>query len=184
MTRARDVATQIGLVQVVPTSVTVGSGSASVSANGQITLSSALNIKLNGIFTSTYKNYRIVMDVTGAGWTEARLLSGGTEASGSDYNYFRMEVNQDAGPSRSYVTGANTALYCFIGADKTFHVMDINAPFATEKTNAISIFNTWGVYDITANLPWMHNLANSYDGITIMSTSLTGTIRVYGYDNG
>jgi hypothetical protein len=184
MTRARDVATQIGLVQVVPTSVTVGSGSASVSANGQITLSSALNIRLNGIFTSTYKNYRIVMDVTGAGWVSARMASNGSEVNNNEYNYFRMEVNQDGGPSRSYATNVSATQYCFVGADKTLHVMDITSPFAAEKTSAIGIFNTWGAYDIAANLSWMHNLANSYDGLALIDTAITGTIRVYGYDNG
>jgi hypothetical protein len=173
-----------GLNLVIPASVTVSSGTASVAVNGAITLSSALNIKLNGIFSSTYKNYRIVMDVTGVGWVSARMALNGSEVNNNEYNYFRMEVNQDAGPSRSYSTNQSATLYCFVGADKTFHVMDISSPFATEKTSAIGIFNTWGAYDIAANLSWMHNLANSYDGLALIDTAITGTVRVYGYNNG
>lgn len=48
-----------GLVPIIPPTVTVGSGSASVSANGNVSFTGATSIMLNGIFTSAYDHYKI-----------------------------------------------------------------------------------------------------------------------------
>ncbi len=61
MTRARDISSRGGLTQVIPTSVTVGSGTAAVAANGQITISGASNLVVNGVFSSRFENYKMVM---------------------------------------------------------------------------------------------------------------------------
>ena len=53
---------QPGMKMVVPTSVAVGSGSGSVDAIGNVTFSSASSISVNNCFTSTYDNYRIIID--------------------------------------------------------------------------------------------------------------------------
>jgi hypothetical protein len=50
-----------GLTQIIPTSVSVGSGSGTVSAGGAVTFSGATSISLNGAFTSTYQNYRLLI---------------------------------------------------------------------------------------------------------------------------
>jgi len=76
-----------GLVKIVPTSVAVGSGSGSASALGIVTFSGASSVSLNGVFSSTYKNYRINFDniimPVGAGGTDMllRLRANGTNTT-------------------------------------------------------------------------------------------------------
>ena len=48
MSRARDVAKLGGFTQVVPSSVTVGSGTSTINSNGKITISGASNVVING----------------------------------------------------------------------------------------------------------------------------------------
>lgn len=77
-----------GLVPLIPTSVNVTSGSASTSATGRVTFSGTGLIRLNGIFTSTYKSYYIRMVITTGvndyiGW---RFCSGGSGTTGASYS--------------------------------------------------------------------------------------------------
>jgi hypothetical protein len=51
-----------GLVSIVPTSVAVGSGSASVGANGAVTFTGVSSISLNSCFTSQFNSYKIVFE--------------------------------------------------------------------------------------------------------------------------
>ncbi|WP_445775612.1 hypothetical protein, partial [Shewanella sp.] len=53
-----------GLQQIIPSSVAVGSGTATVGANGAITLSGVgTNLSINGCFTGSYTNYKVVWDL-------------------------------------------------------------------------------------------------------------------------
>ena len=47
------VGTTPGLVPMVPSSVAVGSGTGTASANGQLTFTTASSVSLNGVFTSS-----------------------------------------------------------------------------------------------------------------------------------
>ena len=51
---------QPGMKLVVPSSVAVGSGSGSVATQGTVTFSGASSVSINGCFSSTYDNYRIL----------------------------------------------------------------------------------------------------------------------------
>jgi hypothetical protein len=53
-----------GLVQIVPSSVTVASGSGSANGNGAVEFSGCSSISLNGIFSSSYDNYRILISAS------------------------------------------------------------------------------------------------------------------------
>lgn len=81
--RSEVATSQIGLVPIVPTSVTVGSGSASVSTTGAVTFSSATNICLNGVFTSAYRHYQIVLDISNAGASAQEIYGWFTNAGTS-----------------------------------------------------------------------------------------------------
>jgi hypothetical protein len=82
------VATGSGLVPIVPTAVAVGSGSFTIGSNGLVSVTSASNVQLRGIFTSTYRNYRIVYRgiLTGNGGFSIQLVSG-TSTINSTANY-------------------------------------------------------------------------------------------------
>lgn len=78
-----------GLVPMLPTSVSLGSGSSSVSALGEVTFSGATSVQLNGVFTDAYTNYRVVVrgsseDNRGYAW---RFTANGTQNTNSTYHY-------------------------------------------------------------------------------------------------
>lgn len=80
-----------GLVPIVPTSVGVGSGSATVSGSGLVTFSGVNGIDLFGVFSSTFRNYFVQVEITAGSDTNSPLLAqygdGSTVASGTSYWY-------------------------------------------------------------------------------------------------
>jgi hypothetical protein len=81
-----------GLTQIVPTSVAVGSGSGSVDANGAVTFSAASSISINGCFSSTYDNYRIVFYnsvPTSSSQSRIRFRRSNADITSSNYLYVR-----------------------------------------------------------------------------------------------
>ena len=98
MTRSRQTAdwgSRAGLAKVIPSPVAVGSGTGSANTLGTVTFSGASSVSLNGIFSSTYDNYRILLDSTAASASAAlniRVRVSGADASGSDYNSQRIDI--------------------------------------------------------------------------------------------
>ena len=105
MTRARDVSSRGGLTAIIPTSVTVGGGSASVGGNGSITLTGATTISLINCFSSTYDNYKFTFAGTSA--TAGNIVSYqiGGNASG-EYKFLEVQANSGG----AAVSNANFSL--------------------------------------------------------------------------
>jgi hypothetical protein len=180
----------MGLKNVVPTSVAVGSGSATTNANGTVTFSGATGIRLNGVFTSTYRNYKVVLDATVASAIQSiyiRYSSGGTDSTTTD-NYGAW------GRSRENSTAANGGT---IGANYGFLVdtststgvaasIDIFKPQIADATRYLA--NTFG-FDSASYVGYVGGIktgATSFDGINLLTASgatISGTVQVYGYTN-
>lgn len=181
-----------GLVPVVPSSVAVGSGSGSVGTNGFVSFSGATSIRLNGIFTSGYMNYRIVVSGLTSGSAGivqlfSRLASGGTDSAGStDYvtDYMRY---YGGGNANGASTGQSAMGLGYISTGgETSTVMDIQRPFTVSRTNMLFTGTNYQsdiatyIYITGSN---NHKLSSSFDGFTLLSDSggLSGYIQVYGY---
>jgi hypothetical protein len=77
MTRSRQTAdwgSRAGLAKIVPTSVTVGSGSGSASALGTVTFSGCSSVSLNGVFSSAYNNYKVLVNVNSIDSTGTNII--------------------------------------------------------------------------------------------------------------
>ena len=186
----------MGLKNVVPTSISVGSGSATVNANGLVSFSGATSISLNGVFTSTYNNYRLMyvgsVGASANGELRARYRSAGSDYSASQYYQAANIVsingatNTFCGNALSYAAFSETATTS-LGSDYYSGSMDIRSPqlakFTTLQAQDFAFRPGTGesMYNIT------NQLANSsqYDGITMYLTTgtMTGTIQVFGYSN-
>jgi hypothetical protein len=195
MSRSRDVAKQGGMTIVIPTTVNVGAGSASVGANGQVTFTNATNMMLNNVFSSTYRDYRIVMDITGVGAAQyftVRLKGAGTiygsyttvggfySVSGGTGSFLNMGTsNQGIGLGYiGYTGGARAGL-----------TVDIFQP--AEPVATILNFHSGGHSNNSAHSMTSGSVINftdtAMDSIEIaLQTGLTftGTLRIYGYNNG
>ena len=175
----------MGLVLVKPTSIANTGGSASLSG-GAVTFTGVTSVSLNGVFTSTYENYRIVMSGTGSVSQnlQIRFRIAGTDTTATNYAYQRLLVNgTSAGAART--TAANQAT---IGGTDTIwgiNLLDLSNPQTTVTTamRAYGAFSASGAYlqDAAAG----YSLTTSFDGITYFpdSGTMSGTIRVYGYQN-
>jgi hypothetical protein len=196
MSRARDVAKQGGLTAIVPTSIVKGaSGSASVAANGAVTFTGTEFVTLNGVFTSTYDNYKFVFsgyNPTGQHALTVQLSSAGTPATGANYRYasYYNAAASSSGANFSNVgqTAAVVGQMLPAYVNGNIWVYDIYGPSQPYVTNAIGGGNySDGSNYLWTGAAWSHTVNTSYDGIKVMngsSSTMSGTVRIYGYNNG
>jgi len=183
--------TQPGMKMVVPTSVAVGSGSGSVDTNGAVTFSGASTVSLNGCFSSTYDNYKIILEIESASANtqiSMRMRVAGTDNSAS--NYWN---NRFYGQASSLVsTGATAAGTSFLTVAEyetgvATSILDLFQPFKIGTTRMIGSgeFRYASFYQHSFVKTGQMTVTTSYDGFTLLNTAgnITGTIRVYGYKN-
>ena len=96
LARAAAVTTTSGLLQIVPQSIAFTGTSASIVGNGQVAFSAVSSLSVNGVFTSDYRNYvvilRDVLTTSTAGFS-MRLRAAGTDASAANYAYQHLEAS-------------------------------------------------------------------------------------------
>lgn len=159
-----------------------------------VTGGSATSVSFNNCFSSSYANYRIVIDSfqpsTAARTLFMRMRTSGTDATTNEYYYAlagyfatAAAVSDFAGVATS---GMTTGLYNSVNSLALGSAtIDLFNPFAAERTYGqvhqigydSNFFYRSGMIE--------HNLTTSYDGFTLY---LSGTgnittlrVRVYGY---
>lgn len=197
MTRSRQTAdwgSRAGLAKIIPSSVAVGSGTGSADSLGTVTFSGASAVSLNGVFSSIYTNYRIIimLDASAASAEfDMRMRVSGSDNSSSNYTWIRYGANGVNGNFSS--SGSGTSLSTFFrlapisGTYSTGSIIDVIAPF--DSSYHTTVFNQGGYMDTLASNWFMGNMGGnmsvttSYDGFTIFPNTgnLTGTVSVYGY---
>ena len=174
-----------GLNLVVPTSVTGGT----LATNGAITFSASSGVSVNGCFNTTYDNYRMILNITSKGTTantNFRFRVGGTDNTASSYNWTASYYLASNNFQSYRTTSASLAqVWNSIGQDKEQASMEIYGPNLA-ATTAASISGSHGAGDINWNGSLGHSTSTQFDGFTIYPSTgtLTGTIRIYGYNNG
>lgn len=174
-----------------PTSVVNGTNT-----GGTVTCSSQSSVSLNGVFSSAYENYKVIIQATAApsldGSVGMRLRSSGTDNTGSYYMSGAMGSWNVA--SISVYNGTTT--YGLLGEiDKDTagnwwnSSIDIYSPFSASNT-VMATYNTSNISQANASSwnsgGWNRNVAGGFDGFTIANTAggtISMKIRVYGYRN-
>ena len=173
-----------GMDLITPTSV---AGSGVTLSGGEVTFSAATAVSLNGCFTSSYQNYRVVMSLTAnsaGGQLQARLRAAGTDTSTSTYKYIygrnASTVNDAAGGTTTFwfVTYSD-------GTTASHGSMDIFR--ANSSGNAGMRGQTYAndTVGILYNIGGLCTQATAHDGLTLFPSAgnITGTVRVYGLRN-
>jgi hypothetical protein len=207
MGRARDLAnilsssgsvaldSELGLSLITPTSIatTGGSATSSISSTGAVSFTSASAISLNGVFSSAYENYKIVINITGVSTQMdilMRLNNNGTDNTSGIYS---------RGGVYNYINGTPTALASvgdtkwqlgFVNSgtgSKNAFSIDMYRPNIAAETTASSL-GVWNNNSTFAGFfcGYLHDSATSFNGFTMYPNTGTinsGTIRVYGYKN-
>jgi hypothetical protein len=184
---------QHGLIKIVPTSVVVGSGSGAVDVNGNVTFSGASSISLNGCFSSVYDNYRVIFNPTASVGTDSalsfRYRSSGSNISASNYTGQRLVYFGTTIVASINVTGNTLQSLSLINStsvDRYFLNLEIYGPALSRKKLIRADINTLGSdgtgYGET-HVGW-NDTATPVDGFSILTsgTSISGTVRVYGYN--
>jgi hypothetical protein len=179
-----------GLIPVVPSSVVIAGGSGSANSLGLVTFTTGTAVSLNGVFTSTYQNYRIIANYNGSTTGDVlyiRVRASGTDASGG--NYFGG-INW-ASQGGSGVINISSQTQIDMGRVSNLSgvngfSLDISNPQLARATRFN--FQSTGYQPVSYfgfNGGVIHTLNNAYDGFTIYPAAgnITGTIQVFGYND-
>jgi hypothetical protein len=180
-----------GLNAIISTSVTVGSGSASISTAGQVSFTGASSVSLNDVFSATYDNYKILLRVTAASADmnlNFRFRVSGADNSTSNYSRVAWYVGSDS--SSGAIVSINQAQFGMGSMDTTtptYHLHDIlvSLPFATDYTQfqkTSGSKNQTSIHFAEFDSNWF-NATTSFTGFTVYPSTgnITGTVAVYGY---
>ena len=173
---------QPGMKLIVPSSVAVGSGTGSVSTSGAVSFSSASSVSINDCFSSTYDNYRILINATSlTGTMTMRYRVSGADSSAASY---KMDLYGTALWTSSTYSGyqesGSTNFNALAESSPSSISLDMLNPFATQKT---FLHGQTSQNDRGRSYQGIFDATTSFTGFTILGTSITGNIRVYGYKN-
>jgi hypothetical protein len=171
-----------GMKLIVPTSATNGT----VGASGAVTFTSVSSVSLDGVFSSTYDNYKIVAFVKGSADAAGkfRFRTSGSDNTTSNYwwgGYYQgygstTTINPETGGG-----AVNAATISGVSSLAGGFAADVFSPYLTDYTlvSAPSADSYNRQYSI------QFRATTSFDGFTFYpgSGTITGTIRVYGYKN-
>ena len=151
------------------------------------TFTSEASVNIENVFSSEFRNYRILMNVfnTGSVLRSLRLRwrTGTTNAQGNDYypkgwyNFGTLTGYSPAAQNHAYIAD------CFNNQQYPCHVaIDVFDPNQANRTviigQAVESFNIY-----TYNFNNVHAVGSAYTGFNLEldANSLSGTVRVYGY---
>lgn len=176
-------------VIMVPTSVAkTGTGStATILSSGAVEFSSCTGLSLNGVFTSAFDNYMVVLrlsDDSATSWNlQCRWRVGGADNSTAS-SYVAQLVSALSTTISGARTTSNIAVAAIFEEDVSQQgmTMHVYRPFLAQPTAArsvtVSAASSAGIRDHA----FTHNQSTSYDGFTFISSSpaMTGKVSVYG----
>lgn len=179
---------RVGLVNIIPGAVTFTGGTGSVSDLGVVSITTCNAVDIDGVFTSDYENYRVI-------------ITGHVSASNNNVNLImRTAGGNDAAAVYAYagtsalVTGTHAA-YVGLGLTaytlgrgdqfRTQGILEISRPQVVDQTFIQADFlGSTTAYTSYQSLGLMQN-SNQHVGFRLQFTSstFTGNVAVYGYND-
>ena len=192
MTKARDLANGgFGLVLIKPSSVVGGTDN----GKGTVNFSAQNSVALNNVFSSTYQNYKVIINITTTAADADLILRfrSGTSDNADNNSQWAYWLRNNSGNNLSF--DAINSNYIFLGSMETYTntrltnvAVDIYNPFVAAETGGnvqISTVNTSGAPTFGAG-GFIKGSSTSWNGFVIgssNSTNITGSLQVYGYNN-
>jgi hypothetical protein len=172
-----------GLNRIVPTSVTGGT----LGAGGVVTYTAVGGVKLNGVFSSLFDNYLIIIDnasKSAASNVAFQVsLAGTVDSTAANYSAVRGYDNA-SGRTVATVSASLGAVELEAGTQgRTDIKVDVFSPARATPTLIDARANS---YPYRADVSGLHNQSTAYDGFQLSPNAtgtMTGTVRVYGYNN-
>lgn len=186
---------QTGLRTVIPTSVSVGSGSGSYdSTTGLITFTGTSSVTINGVFNSTYANYRILWSTSATtSYVNTQMvfrLRTTTDDSANVYYYGGRYTFADGGQGAMFSgnSGISQGQVGWFNGNTSYGFSTIDLLNPNTGTQASFGFASAGqnsnnsLYTTGAGIVYS---ATQYTGITLFGTgtgTFTGKAKIYGYN--
>lgn len=182
-----------GMTPIVPTNIDATGGTSSIGPQGLVSFNDvAGGIILHGVFSSKYRNYRLMYRITNVtNITLAALMfqymASGTIAATS---YSFASVGLLTSGSDKNTSGSNTWA-CIVGQVASAYVhafgrLEISDPFETRNTCIIGEYQGMdSSHTFVSSLAGIHQSNLSCDGVRLTIASpgrLSGTVQVYGYN--
>jgi hypothetical protein len=151
-----------------------------------VSASAVSAINLDNVFTTTFKNYKIVVNLSAnTGGLTFRVRAGGTSASGSDYHNatYSFRSGNAAGVNTAN-EGVTSVAVVATSTSKKVLVFDV---FSPQENTSTQIIWTGGEYlgaGFQAIALWgagQHETNYQADGFTLSGAGTTGTVQVFGY---
>lgn len=169
----------------------VAGGAGALTYVSGTTFTSAASVSLDSVFTSTYQNYIVMLNIySGSGGLTMNFRASGSDNTTSNYAYYTDYMAFGGSWSRSISNlSSQTSMNLNQGMDQS----NVNIPFTimnpeiAQKTQVLSPmvaynYNTTGFY--TGLNTGFFNATTQFDGIKFTAgTSMTGTLKVYGIAN-
>jgi hypothetical protein len=143
-------------------------------------------VSLNDVFNSTYRNYRIVSNITAGASPvnlQFRLRASGSDQSGASYFTFGIAGGYSS-LAQVNLASQTSARIGQVDTDETYFTMDAITPNLNKTTqfNHSSYYPPNGTHTVVTSV---YNSAYVADGLTLFpaSSTISGTVSVYGYNN-
>ena len=168
-----------GMKLIVPSSAVNGT----VGATGTVTFSGASSVSLNGVFSSTYSNYLVLMNMTTSTTmtTQFRFRTASDDTT-SNYNIQHLEASVAAvTATRNLNTNIMGLTPTTLNGKLIYSMQILNPNVATETQGFISS----SIYMNSITSSFYQNTSDQYTGFTLVASTgtIAGTVRVYGYKN-
>jgi hypothetical protein len=139
---------------------------------------------INDVFSATYDNYKLLINIESAGAPELgiRMRVGGADASGAIYYSQRLRAQDTTVSAARQVTQTYFPIGPVQTSQRNVAIVELNNPFATLKTTMTATMGLdWYEHYLRTSL---HDTATSYTGFTLVpsGSTLTGKVSVYGYN--
>lgn len=154
--------------------------------------SAASAVNVNNCFTSTYANYRVIVNITAASTTltlQMRLRASAADNSSSNYYFHSHTSDTSSQTTYSYTRSTGLLTYFQLLTNITGEgAVDLGflGPQLTQRT-AINYFTVaQNATDMTQQEGGgIMTVTTAYDGFSLITSTgtITGTLRVYGYRN-
>lgn len=150
-------------------------------------MSAVASQSFNDVFSTTYDNYRILLNVTATGAADLSLRMRVSGADDTSANYQRQKLEVDSTTvSGSKSTGQTSSRFVEINTSdaNSLTVIEVMSPFLARPTMYLSSNSQRsGTTHFMSFLSGAHNVSSSYTGFTIIpnTSTVTGTVSVYGY---
>lgn len=142
---------------------------------GTVSAGSAINV--NNCFTSTYENYRIVL-TSNVATTFRFRVSGADNSTSAYYEQFINGNNTTVSGARSAVQTLNN-----LNSSAGVVALDVFGPATAAAHYMLGTITQGGTTLTATSYAYHFSSATAFDGFSILGTTMTATVRVYGYSN-